>query len=89
MQGTEKMIEEVVAAMGGESLSARQKYYLKETLRALVRMAKAEHAYDTARSVQTAVGRASNISEKRECNRITKQLMNRLQSRQFALNFES
>jgi len=39
---TEKMIDDMVAAMYGDSVSARQEYLYRESLRALVRLTKSE-----------------------------------------------
>jgi hypothetical protein len=53
---TDTVIEEMVAAVYGNTVSERQKHLYRETLRALVRLAKAEQMKDMRRDVLKVTG---------------------------------
>lgn len=53
---TDAMIEEMVATSYGGTVSERQKHIYRETLRALVRLAKAEHLHAMRSDVRKLTG---------------------------------
>ena len=53
---TDTVIEEMVAATYGDTVSARQKHMYREALRALVRLAKAEQMRDMRMDVRKLTG---------------------------------
>ena len=53
---TDTVIEEMVAAAYGDTVSERQKHLYQEALRALVRLAKAEQMRDLRRDVIKLTG---------------------------------
>lgn len=53
---TDSMIEEMVAALDEDRVSARQKHLYRESLRALVRLAKAEQLREMRADLRKATG---------------------------------
>lgn len=89
MESTEKMIKEIVASViEPRRQNIRQSYYLRESLRALVRSAQAELVTDIRRSVELAVGLPISAADKRKAKAECKKLLISCQSRQNQLKFE-
>lgn len=53
--GTQNLIENLVQATYGDNVPLRQKHIFKETLQALVRLAKAEQMLEMRRDVEKSV----------------------------------
>jgi hypothetical protein len=62
---TDAVIESLVVATCGEDASARQKHVLRENLRGLVRLAKAEQIADIKASVRKLAGAQESHSARR------------------------
>ena len=88
MQTTDQMIEEMIIAILGQLRSAKQTYYLRNSLQLLTRMAKAEYAVEMKQSVALAVGPAMTAQGKRKSRVVARKLLATLQSKQARLDFE-
>lgn len=88
METSEIMIEQIIESVAGPISSDRQKYYLRESLRLLVRAAKSEQARDVNRCVALAIG-VPAIAGTRRSKTVTRQFMASLVLGQGKLDFET
>lgn len=89
MYKTDEMIEKIIVAVAGPLPPPQQAYYLRQSLRHLVRLAQLEKAADVKRCVALATGTPVSADIKKRSRATTRKLFNQLRSRQGCLNFES
>jgi hypothetical protein len=85
---TDEMIDEIVGAIIGPTISRKQAYYLRESLRHLIRLAKLEQSCDVKRCVALSVG-APAANDARQHKTAARKFLETFVSRQGRLNFES
>jgi hypothetical protein len=88
MYTTEEMIEKIVAAVAGTGPASRQSYFLRESLRHLVRIAQCERESDIKRCVALSLGETGNANARRISKAATRKLLTTLKSSQGRLDFQ-
>jgi hypothetical protein len=89
MRKTEEMIEKIVAAIVGPSPAPKQTYFLRESLRHLVRLAQLEKEADVKRCVALSVGAQENITVRKTSRAVTRKILTTLNSKQGRLDLQS
>ena len=89
MQSTDAMIENIIVAIAGPNPSSRQIYFLRETLRQLVRLSKLEIEADMKRCVTLSVGTPGSNNARRVSKVVTRKILATLGSRQGRLDFQA
>jgi hypothetical protein len=88
MRATEEMIEKIVLAVVGTSEATRQRHFLRESLRHLVRLAQIEKEADVKRCVALSLGTPGPTNVRRVSKVATRKLLSTLNSKQGRLDFQ-
>jgi hypothetical protein len=87
MEATQKMVEDLTSAILGDDRSARKVYFIRESLQALVRLAKVEQSVAMKHSVELAIGMPLDAAGRRKSKLELRRLLETCQSRQAPLRF--
>jgi hypothetical protein len=86
---TEEMIEKIIVAIVGPGQAPKQTYFLRESLRHLVRLAQLEKEADVKRCVALSMGTQENITARKTSRAVTRKLLTTLNSKQGRLDLQS
>jgi hypothetical protein len=89
MRTTEEMIEKIIAAVIGPSPASKERYFLRESLRHLVRLGQLEKEADMKRCVALSLGTAARSNARRISKVATRKILSTLNSRQSRLDFQA
>jgi len=76
MATTEQIIETIIETVGGQQCALRQRYFLRELLRNLVRVARVEHELELKRSDHATADKNTESEYGRQSFLLTKRLLN-------------
>lgn len=88
MSACEKVIEDIVGALLGETATVQENYYGRELLRNLVRMARCEYAAEIRSTIMMMQDENhADPASREKSKRLAKKIISDIRSKQTKLNF--